>query len=51
MPADAIQDPDVLILWSHPQYAPRAGRALYQHNLEFPDSYLEEVIIFLNEEI
>jgi hypothetical protein len=29
----------------------RAGRALYQHNLEFPDSYLEEVIIFLNEEI
>jgi hypothetical protein len=29
----------------------RAGRVLYQHNLELPDSYLEEVIIFLNEEI
>jgi hypothetical protein len=29
----------------------RTGRVLYQHKLELTDSYLEEVIIFLNEEI
>jgi hypothetical protein len=47
MPADAIQDPDVS--FCGPIHKSRKG--CYQHNLELPDSYLKEVIIFLNEEI
>jgi hypothetical protein len=50
MPADAIRDPDVSRCG--PICSMFKGRkVLYQHNLELPDSYLEEVIIFLNEEI
>ena len=38
---------------AHPQYGQmlKSGKMPYQHKLERPDSFLEEVIILLNEEI
>lgn len=36
---------------THPQYTHEQEGCYTSTNLEFPNSYLEEVIIFLNEEI